>query len=205
MKKNTPERDERAAEKRRDACVYAITNTVNGKRYIGSARHFVTRVAIHRRELRAGEHHSVKLQYAWNKYGEQAFRFDVLLICSPDDRLFYEQRLLDGFGCVKNGYNVLPTAGSNAGFRHTEETKARIGAANKGRKYGPEVREQMRQRQLGKARSDETKAKLRAAFTGRKMSRESIEKRLAHPVSEATKAKIAENMRRIWAERRAAA
>lgn len=57
--------------------VYAITNTVTGEQYVGSARDIRTRWATHHRLLRRGRHIS-NLQRAWNTYGAPQFRLDVL-------------------------------------------------------------------------------------------------------------------------------
>jgi len=63
--------------------VYAITNTVSGERYVGSARGIEGRWETHRRLLRAGTHHSKELQRAWNEQGITAFSWQVLEVV-PD-------------------------------------------------------------------------------------------------------------------------
>jgi hypothetical protein len=55
--------------------VYQIKNLVSGKSYIGSSNIIQKRWTQHRRELRAGIHFNPKLQNAWNKYGEENFKF----------------------------------------------------------------------------------------------------------------------------------
>lgn len=47
--------------------IYEIVNTINGKRYVGSAVSLKRRWVDHRRDLRAGKHHSRHLQNAWAK------------------------------------------------------------------------------------------------------------------------------------------
>lgn len=103
--------------------VYEIVNTVNGKRYIGSAVSFKKRWGVHRHALRHSAHHSSKLQRAWNKYGEDAFKFLPILTCQPSMLLFYEQQLLDK---VKPEYNILPVAGSSLGSKRTPEQCAAL-------------------------------------------------------------------------------
>jgi group I intron endonuclease len=58
--------------------IYKIRNVVNGKFYVGSAVDTRTRFRQHRRLLRRGKHHCRHLQAAWNKYGEDAFKFEVV-------------------------------------------------------------------------------------------------------------------------------
>jgi group I intron endonuclease len=58
--------------------IYKIRNVVNGKFYVGSAVDTRTRFRQHRRLLRKNIHHCKHLQAAWNKYGEDAFKFEVV-------------------------------------------------------------------------------------------------------------------------------
>jgi group I intron endonuclease len=103
--------------------IYEIRNKLNGKRYVGSAKNIFGRWKKHKNCLVRNEH-NVKLQNAWNKYGESAFEFNVILWCAVLDLIRYEQLFIDGYDTFKNGYNACPTAGSSLGFKHSEETKA---------------------------------------------------------------------------------
>jgi group I intron endonuclease len=140
--------------------VYQIINTVDGKVYVGSAMYLPQREASHRYYLRKGNHHCVHLQRAWNRDGEDAFAFEVLEEVSDPERLIErEQYWMDAFDVVKTGYNITPVAGSVLGFRHTTETKAKIGAASKARQCSPEAKAVASARQK---RIEKNKAKLRA-------------------------------------------
>lgn len=167
--------------------VYEIVNTVNGKRYVGSSTDTARRLKEHRYRLDRGEHHSQKLQRAWEKYGSAAFTFKVLFICAQDMLTFYEQRALDGFSAVAEGYNVLPYARSGAGRKASPETLAKMRAYQSNRT--PEHRANIAAALTGKRMSDETKRKVGAASTGRRHT-------------EATKAIIAEAARNMPAESR---
>lgn len=114
--------------------VYKIRNLNNGKLYIGSAAKysFKTRWAKHQRDLKRKDHHSIKLQRAWNKYGANAFVFEVLLYCDPKHCLMYEQIALDHF---KPEYNISPTAGSCLGSRWTKEQKRAFSISKKGQRF----------------------------------------------------------------------
>lgn len=151
--------------------IYTITNSVNGKCYIGSAVSLRDRRSKHFKELRGGTHHSTKLQNAWGKYGEHVFTFAPLLLCEKRDLLFYEQRAIDAYDAAKNGYNILPTAGSRLGVRHSDTTKVLISQKKTGVKRAPfsdAARMAMSLAQIGKRRcvgykhTAEAHAKMRA-------------------------------------------
>jgi group I intron endonuclease len=100
--------------------VYQIRNLTNNRRYIGSATDLKDRWRCHRRDANAQTHHSVVLQRAWNKYGADAFVFEVLLYCDPKDCLMYEQIAFDHY---KPEYNICKMAGSSLGAKWREESK----------------------------------------------------------------------------------
>lgn len=147
--------------------VYEIVNTTNGNCYVGSSINMKKRWREHRCGLRSNRHHAMVLQRAWHKHGEAAFVFRPLLVCAEDMLVFYEQRALDA---IKPAYNATNHAASPSadpvirakirkalvGHVLSEETKAKISAANKGRKQSPEV---VAARMAGlAARSPEAKA-----------------------------------------------
>jgi group I intron endonuclease len=136
--------------------IYEILNLVNGKRYLGSAVHLPRRWTLHQADLRRGEHHSSKLQRAWNKYGEAAFVFKPLLVCTPKDLTFYEQRCFDGY---KPEYNICPTAGSRLGTTQSVVSRAKMSRAK-----------------TGQIPSLEHRRKLSVTMSGRSPTREAIEK-----------------------------
>lgn len=68
-------------------CVYKIVNQQNGKMYIGSTMDVEKRFNRHKKDLRAGDHHCVYLQRAWNKYGEDSFSFEILEACTSEEEV----------------------------------------------------------------------------------------------------------------------
>lgn len=146
--------------------IYQIRNLINGKRYIGSAagKGFRNRWNHHIKTLRDGCHDNIYLQRAWNKYGEGVFIFETLEECSPENCIEREQWYLDSIlfaSCNDNrfkalGYNILRVAGNVLGFRHSQETKKRIGESKRGNKYclgrkiTQETRDKMSKAQMGK-------------------------------------------------------
>lgn len=145
--------------------VYEIVNTVNGKRYIGSAVQFKKRFAQHRQALARGDHHSIHLQRAWNKHGAAVFTFRPLLVCSQGMLLYYEQRAFDVF---KPEYNRNPTANSSLGVKRTDATKAKlIGNKNAaGCVRSVEERAAMSERMLGTVLPSDVRQKISKSLTG---------------------------------------
>jgi group I intron endonuclease len=122
--------------------IYQIENTVNGKRYVGSSNQVARRFYLHKWDLKRGQHHSVTLQRSWDKYGEAAFRFRVLLYCSVAMLHFYEQRCLDEMGTVDpaKGFNICCDAASaGTGRVWTDEQKQAKSLERKGKKMSPDV------------------------------------------------------------------
>jgi len=109
--------------------VYRITNTENGKRYYGSSKELRQRWTNHKHHLRTGTQRNPGLREDAAVYGEEVFEFEVLCYCKPEESKRLEGVLIDqnlGEGC----YNRQD---SNGGFEHTEESKANISKAKKGK------------------------------------------------------------------------
>jgi group I intron endonuclease len=145
--------------------VYSITNTINGRVYVGSSARFRRRKYEHLRLLRRGEHDNDHLQKAWNKYGERAFEFRFELGVHESLLLWVEKIYIDA---NEDGYNIAkqPTS-SMRGRKHkpesralmslahrgqivSEETRRKIGLAHKGRLITPEAREKTAAKLRGK-------------------------------------------------------
>ena len=132
--------------------IYIITNTIDKKCYIGSSVNINRRWINHKSALNNNKHKNQHLQRAWNKYGSEVFKYSVLLYCSKHDLLFYEQRAIDS---LKPEYNTCMIAGNTLGYKHNDETRAKISTAAK----------------ISAAKrviSEETKHKISKTLTGRK-------------------------------------
>ena len=124
---------------------------------------FSKRWKEHQRGLARGNHHSRFLQRDWSKRGAEAFEFRIALFCKPEDLLFYEQTLIDFY---KPEYNTAPIAGSQLGFRHSAESRAKMSASND------------RQGNRGYRHSEESRRKCGAANTGLRQHADHIAKRM---------------------------
>lgn len=70
-----------------EAGVYLISNNVNGKCYVGSTIHLDQRRREHFSKLASNKHINAHLQNAYNKYGREAFDFEVLETIDIDDNI----------------------------------------------------------------------------------------------------------------------
>ena len=131
--------------------IYAFKHKVSGKMYIGSSVNLWSRFKEHL----GNKHSNIHLQRAFVKYGLDQFNFIVLEFCTTDKLIELEQKYLN---LVSDKYNICPIAGSSLGRKHTDEAKAKIGMASRGRKFSEETLAKFRER----THSEETIAKLKA-------------------------------------------
>ncbi len=126
--------------------IYLIKNKLNNKIYIGSAVDGKRRFYHHRFYLNKNSHHNIKLQNAWNKYGEENFVFEIIERLKDKNNLiereqYYLDKLLFAQEFIINkdkrfyklGYNICPTASSNLGRIFSE--KIRLKLAKKIKQY----------------------------------------------------------------------
>lgn len=113
--------------------VYQIRNLANDRCYIGSTLAALKRWRDHRSQLRGNRHHSIILQRAWCKYGEDAFVFEILEECQPERCLEREQHYLD---VLNPAYNICRIAGNRLGVSHSEESKIKMSINRIGKHTG---------------------------------------------------------------------
>lgn len=92
---------------------------MTGEVYIGQSMNIKTRWETHIRDLRNNEHHSYKLQNAWNEWGEETFDFDVVEEISFSNEtnfdkaklelllLMRETHYINKFNTINHGYNII--------------------------------------------------------------------------------------------------
>lgn len=196
------------------AGVYRIRNKINGKLYIGSTIRFDKRFRCHLNDLNGGRHHSQRLQNAWNKYGADAFAFEVVeVVHDIESLLSREQHWLDETAAYRSGYNICPTAGNCLGRKWrpetiakmsesarrrppiSDETRAKLSAIQKA--VPAHVRQRIAERIKGRSPSMETRQKIAAANTGKTHSSETRAKlaAIAANMPQAQRDKIAASLR----------
>ncbi len=157
--------------------IYRIVNTVNGKLYIGSAVNLRRRWNQHCNTLQRNEHHSITLQHAWNKYGPDAFLFEVIEFVLSPFLLVQEQYWLDKLKPHGNrGYNINLIANSRLGVKSSPETCERLSLSHLGNKQSEEAKRKIAEARTGKIYDAKTREKIRLVTLGHPVSVEAREK-----------------------------
>ena len=141
--------------------LYVIDCTANGTRYFGSSQNIARRWRQHRWDLRKGSHANGRLQRTWTKYGEGAFRFSVLAIIEPSDRLETERRLLAIVIADPSTINLSAAPnGGRPGRKHSAASRALMAERKRGTKHSADTLARMRMAQAWRKHRPETSAKL---------------------------------------------
>lgn len=125
--------------------VYLWTNLINGKSYIGSSVNLRGRFYVY---------YSLRLLAKSNrpidraKYGFANFSLEILEFCGTEELLKREQHYLE---ILKPQYNILEIAGSILGYKHTEETLAKLRACRHSEESKIKISEARKGRFSGKA------------------------------------------------------
>ena len=124
--------------------IYSIKNLINNQYYIGQAVDIKRRWRREKYELNCEEQAwNLHLQRAWNKYGAENFEFSVVELCSQEQLDEREKFWILFYDAYHNGYNQSMGGGGVRGWKHTEESLAKLSSAHKD-KMTPERREKAR-------------------------------------------------------------
>jgi group I intron endonuclease len=145
------------------AVIYQITNMITGDFYIGSAQSFARRQWQHRYALKRGDHKNPHMQASWNKYGEDAFVFEILEEVSDESDILeieniYLHECVGRVDCFNvNRDAQLPRLGQT----HSEESRKKISSSRKGKAGGED------HYRYGQTLSDEVRKKISRTQKGR--------------------------------------
>ncbi|WP_239300058.1 GIY-YIG nuclease family protein [Paenibacillus sp. ACRRY] len=128
--------------------IYKITCKSNDRTYYGRSQEVVKRWRSHRNMLRKNSHSNSELQLDWNLFGEDAFVFEVIELCSDyQESLEKEQKLIDYTRGVS--YNIANSTLGGDTFTHNprreeiRELKSRIFSGEGNPMFGKEKSERM--------------------------------------------------------------
>lgn len=128
--------------------IYQIKNLVNNKVYIGSAKSIMDRFSTHKGLLKNNKHFNNHLQAAYNKYGLEAFSFEILEVVELKRELIEE----------REEFNIQLYKANDREFGYNKRLKSNT---NLGRKFSDEIKEKFRISHLGVKQSKETIEKKR--------------------------------------------
>lgn len=161
-----------------NTAVYRITNTVNGKLYIGISANPTKRWWEHRRCAKPTH---TKLYSAIKKYGVDAFKFDVLYWCtSREDARDLENLAISVCDSIAIGYNMCPGGGGGIageenplfGKKLAPEVCAKMSEAAKKRGMSAEHKVRLAQARTGSKKPEHWKQTMREKRLGMKLSKE---------------------------------
>lgn len=151
--------------------IYLIRNTVNGHAYIGQTRKTVERRwKAHLSDAQRIDK-LIPLYCAIRKHGPDVFTVRTLTTARDQTSLDLKERILIRAYCAMNskiGYNCR--AGGEAGGSLSDETRARISAAKRGKKQSPEANEKRSLTQRGRKQSPEWVEKRASRRRGKPVS-----------------------------------
>jgi len=148
----------------RTSGIYKIVSVTNGKMYIGSACNLRNRKNSHFQDLRKTKHHSSYMQNHVNKYGVNDLKFSIVEFCEKENLIVREQYYID---TLKPQFNIMPIAGSNLGYKFTEEAKLKVSIAGKGRVFTEDHKRKIGLSNKGRINSIETRKKISIGNTGK--------------------------------------
>ena len=195
--------------------IYSINNKINGKTYYGSSNNCDRRFSQHKTLLNNNKHANPHLQNAWNKYGKDAFKFDVVKEVQAEQLIDVEKSYLD---IAKQSQQLFYNIGYNAdcavrGLKLgplSEEHKRKMSLTTKGKPKSEEHKKKLSESHMGEIFSEERKRKISEnhALKGKHLSEEYRHKisegmkgkqnLLNYKHSDESKKKISESMKLNW-------
>jgi group I intron endonuclease len=137
--------------------VYSITNLQTNQIYIGRSIDLKKRISKHKRMLRHNRHTNKHLQNSWNKYGEDMFIFNTILLAEPDKLKELEQKYLDSLDYDKDFNISKDSSAPMYGRKHTKDAREKISKGNLGKKMLQSSKIAISKANTGSRRTDKQK------------------------------------------------
>jgi group I intron endonuclease len=103
--------------------IYKISNILDDRKYIGSAKSIHRRWTEHKSTLIGNYHDNQKIQNWVNKYSINYLIFEIMETCVEEELLVREQHYLDTIIDWKRDWNICKVAGNTLGVKCSEKVK----------------------------------------------------------------------------------
>lgn len=154
--------------------VYMIINTKNNKMYIGSTVDYSKRKRSHLNALLGQYHDNIKLQQAFNEYGEDYFKFVLLCQTSNEaERYEIEEGIIQALKTYISGYNL--SIDGRGKYLLSDETREKMRINSLGEKnpfYGKTHTDEIKE---SLSRHASTRTGEKNPFYGRTHTKETLE------------------------------
>lgn len=191
--------------------IYKIQSKIKPERiYIGSALNTYKREKQHFSDLLYNKHGNKRLQNHYNKYGKDDLFFSIIVGCTKESLISYEQFYIDA---INPFFNIRQKAESNLGIKYSDEVRRKLSESHIGLQSGEKHplfgkhHSEVSKRKMSISHqgritwnkgkkgvyktSEETKEKMRIASSGKKHT-EASKQKMRKPKSVETKLKMSE-------------
>jgi len=188
-------------------CIYLITNSINGKRYIGQSKYVDPQIRWKAHVKSAKSTSPYALHSAIRKYGVDNFKIETVGVFKHAILGEMEAYYAEQYGCYTwdpiPGYNMV-WCGKNfrLGITHTEESREKLRQAHTGRKQSAETIALRSAALTGKKRSQEVCDSISATKRANGISEEARQKLIECKTGKKMSLEARENMRKGHAARK---
>lgn len=147
--------------------IYLLTNTVNGKIYVGVTNNYKKRMREH-----SYASNDYLISRAIRKYGWKNFNSSILLETENQEYAYREAEssFIKRYSSNKPnvGYNLTEGGEGTIGYTLSEETKKKMSDKKIGKKLSPEHKKKISQSNMGRIFNENTRKKISTSMKGNK-------------------------------------
>ena len=147
-----------------EGVIYCYHCIPTGKKYIGQTKNERARREHHKYMVRSGRGRKRKFYKAVEKYGWENFIYGVIEQCDVSLLGKKEVNYISEYNTFKCGYNSTLGGDGKFGWKHTKETKEKIGKSNTGKFRSEETKKKLSDIHKNKPLSEENKKNISKAL-----------------------------------------